>query len=56
MTIDDSRERFDAELRAAGLTLMGRDYELLYEMWREHLPAREALRAWVPLPEEEPWR
>jgi hypothetical protein len=53
---DDSRARFDAELSAAGLTVTGRDRELLFAMWHEHLPQREALRAAVPAPEEEPWR
>jgi hypothetical protein len=53
---DDSRARFDAELAAAGLTVTGRDRELLFAMWHEHLPQREALRAAVPAPEEEPWR
>jgi hypothetical protein len=51
---DDLRARFDAELRAAGLVLSGRDDELLFAMWLEHLPRREALRAAVPAPDEEP--
>ena len=51
---DDLRARFDAELRTAGLQLEGRDYELLFAMWVEHLPQREALRAAVPGPDEEP--
>lgn len=50
----DLRARFDAELRVAGLQLGGRDYELLFAMWAEHLPQREALRAAVPGPDEEP--
>jgi hypothetical protein len=50
----DDRARFDAELLAAGLTLGGRDYDLLFAMWREHLPQREALRAAVPALDEEP--
>jgi hypothetical protein len=50
----DLRARFDAELRTAGLALHGREYELLFAMWAEHLPQREALRAAVPAPDEEP--
>ena len=50
----DLRARFDAELRVAGLQLAGRDYELLFAMWAEHLPQREALRAAVPALDEEP--
>ena len=50
----DLRARFDAELRAAGLALHGREYEVLFAMWVEHLPQREALRAAVPAPGEEP--
>jgi hypothetical protein len=50
----DLRARFDAELRAAGLILAGRDYDLLFAMWAEHLPQREALRAAVPALDEEP--
>ena len=50
----DLRARFDAELRAAGLDLRQRDYESLFAMWLEHLPQREALRAAVPAPDEEP--
>ena len=53
---DDSRVRFDAEVAAAGLTVTGRDRELLFAMWLEHLPQREALRAAALTPEEEPWR
>ncbi len=48
------RARFDDELRVAGLAPTGRDRELLYAMWAEHLPQREALRAAVPAPDEEP--
>jgi hypothetical protein len=51
----DLRARFDAEVAAAGLTVAGRDRELLFAMWQEHLPQREALRAAVVAPEEEPW-
>jgi hypothetical protein len=36
------------------LTLHGPDYELLFAMWTDHLPQRDALRAAVPAPEEEP--
>ena len=53
---DDLRERFDAEVRASGLQVWGRDDELLYAMWVDHLPQREALRAAVPRPDEEPPR
>jgi hypothetical protein len=52
----DLRARFDAELTAAGLTITGRDYDLLLAMWKEHLPQREALRAAAPAQEDEPWR
>jgi hypothetical protein len=54
MSPDELRARFDAELSAAGLNLAGRDYELLFAMWTEHRPQREALRAAVPMPDEEP--
>ena len=50
----DLRAQFDAELKVAGLELAGRDYELLYAMWADFLPQREALRAAEPAPEEEP--
>lgn len=46
--------RFEAELRAAGIEVTGRERELLYAMWVEHLPHREALRAAALEPEEEP--
>ena len=46
--------RFDAELSAAGLNLSGRDRERLFAMWHAHGPEREALRAAVPAPGEEP--
>ena len=54
MTPDELRARFDAELSAAGLSLAGREYELLFAMWSEHQPQREALRAAVPAFDEEP--
>ena len=50
----DARALFDAEMRTAGLSLAGRDDELLFAMWTEHRPQREALRAAVPMPDEEP--
>ena len=53
---DDLRARFDAELLVAGLSLTGPDYDNLFEMWAEHLPERDRLRAAMPAPEEEPWR
>jgi hypothetical protein len=53
---DDRHTQFDAECRAAGLTLSGRDRELLFDMWVDWLPHRDRLRAEVPAPEEEPWR
>ena len=53
---DDLRARFDAELLAAGLSLTGADYDNLFDMWSEHLPERERLRAAIPAPDEEPWR
>ncbi len=55
-TDQELRARFDAELQVAGLVLTGPDYQALYEMWVEHLPEREALRAAVPAPDAEPWR
>jgi hypothetical protein len=54
MSPDELRVRFDAELQAAGLELDGRDRELLFAMWTEHLSRRAALRAAVPAPDEEP--
>ena len=54
MTNEDLRARFDAELSASGLSLTGCDYELLFAMWVEHRPQREALRAVVPDFHEEP--
>jgi hypothetical protein len=58
MAPDDAtlRARFDAEVAAACLTVTGRDRELLFTMWVEHLPQREALRAAALAPEDEPWR
>jgi len=53
---DQQRAQFDAEVRAAGLTLGDRDLELLYEMWLDWLPQRDRLRAEVPALEDEPWR
>ncbi len=53
---DDRRAQFDAECRAAGLTLTDRDRDLLYAMWLDWLPQRELLRAAAPAPEDEPWR
>ncbi len=52
----DLRGRFDAELAAAGLSIAGRDYDLLFAMWKEHLPQREAVRAAALAQEDEPWR
>jgi hypothetical protein len=54
MTTNDLRAHFDAELSVAGLSLTGRDYELLFAMWVEHRPQREALRAAVLDFHEEP--
>jgi hypothetical protein len=51
---DDLRARFDTELKVAGLMVSGRDRELLFEMWAEHLPQREALRAAALADDEEP--
>jgi len=48
------RAQFDAEVTTAGLRLPEREHELLFAMWAEHLPQREALRAAVPAPAEEP--
>ena len=54
MTSDELRALFDAELAVAGLSLAGRDRDLLFAMWAEHRPQREALRAAVPSSDEEP--
>ena len=54
MNPDEVRDRFAAEVRAAGLSLDPGDDELLFAMWAEHLPQREALRAAVPAIDEEP--
>lgn len=54
MTKTELTARFEAELEAAGLEVSGRDRELLYAMWEEHLPQRQALRAAIPAPDEEP--
>lgn len=48
------RSRFEDELRVAGLAPSERERELLFAMWVEHLPQREALRAAVPARDEEP--
>ena len=49
------RELFAAELRVAGLiAIPSADRDRLYEMWCDHLPLRDALRAAAPLPDEEP--
>lgn len=52
----ESRAQFDAEVRAAALSLGAADYEALYDMWLDWLPQRAALRAWMPAPDDEPWR
>ena len=52
----DLRARFDAELAAAGLSISGRDFALLFVLWTAHLPQREALRAAAPAQEDVPWR
>jgi hypothetical protein len=52
---EELRARFDDELRVAGLTPSEREYDLLYAMWVDHLPLREALRAAAPSMDEEPW-
>ncbi len=51
---DDLRAQFNAELAAAGLTVTGRDYDLLFTMWANHRPDREALRRAALAPDEEP--
>lgn len=56
MNPQDARAQFDAECRAAGMTLTGRDAELMFEMWLDWLPERDRLRAAEPEPEDEPWR
>ena len=56
MKTEDRRAQFDAECRAAGLTLSGHDRDLLYDMWLEWQPQRDLLRGAVPAPEDEPWR
>lgn len=54
MTAADLRAQFDAEVQSAGLALSPSDRELLFTMWKNHQPARDALRAAGPAPEEEP--
>jgi hypothetical protein len=47
------RALFDAEVLAADLTLSDDDRARLFEMWADHLPSRDSLRAAAPdLPEE----
>ena len=48
------RDRFEAELRVAGLQIPSEDDEALFAMWEGHLPHREALRGAALAPEEEP--
>ena len=48
------RAQFDAEIRAAGLTLSPDDRERLFAMWADHLPMRDSLRAAAPASEVEP--
>lgn len=50
----DLTARFESELRVAGIEVSGRERDLLYAMWVEHLPERDALRAAAIAPEEEP--
>jgi len=52
--VTDLRAQFEAEVKTAGLRLPEREYEMLFAMWAEHLPQRQALRAAVPAPAEEP--
>ena len=47
------RALFDAEVLAAALALSDDDRARLFEMWADHLPSRDSLRAAAPeLPEE----
>ena len=48
------RAQFDAEVRAADLTVPEADREHLFAMWAEHLPLRESLRTAGVTLEEEP--
>ena len=48
------RAHFDAEVRAADLTVPEADREHLFAMWAEHLPLRESLRTAGVALEEEP--
>lgn len=48
------RDRFEAELRVAGLRIPSEDDEALFVMWANHLPRREAMRQAALAPEEEP--
>lgn len=50
------RAQFDRELEVAGLALTGRERDLFYAMWKDFHPQREALRAAVPAPDDEPLR
>jgi len=54
MNDDALRMKFRAEMEAAGLDVTGRDADLLFEMWADHLPQREALRAAEVAADEEP--
>ena len=47
------RAQFDAEVRAAAVTLTDDDRERLFAMWSDHLPTRDRLRsAEIALAEE----
>jgi hypothetical protein len=48
------RAQFDAEVRAADLTVPDADREPLFAMWVEHLPLRDSLRTASIALEEEP--
>ncbi len=54
MTEAELTARFESELRVAGIEVTGRERELLYAMWLEHLPERETLRRAPLAAEEEP--
>lgn len=48
-------EEFELECAAMGLSLEDRDRELVFELWAENRPRRDALRAQLLEPEAEPF-
>jgi hypothetical protein len=54
MALDDPRERLEAELTLAGLSVREADKERLFVMWQGFLAQRQALRSAAVEPTEEP--